>query len=78
MLTWLQDFFTWFGTMIESLVSFVVNMVTGLLDLLASIPTILTFLTSSIGHLPPVVLPFATAGITISVVLLVVGRQNNS
>lgn len=77
MFTWLQDFFTWIGTVIESLFSFVTNMVSGLLDLFASIPIILTFLTSSVGHLPEIVLPFAAASITISVVLLVAGRSNN-
>lgn len=78
MFDWLKDYFTWLGIMIESLVSFLGNLISGLLDLLMSIPTILSFTTSSIGHLPSVVLPFAVAGITISVVLLLVGRQNNS
>ena len=78
MFDWLKDFFTWLGTMIESLVSFLGNLISGLLDLLMSLPTILPFTASSRGHFPSIVLPFAVAGITISVVLLLVGRQNNS
>lgn len=78
MFDWIKDFLTWLGTMLESLVSLIGNLGKGLLDLLEAVPTVLTFLTSSVGHLPSIVLPFAAAGITISVILLVVGRQNNS
>lgn len=78
MFDWLMDFFTWIGDMLHSGVSLIGNLLGGFLDLLKSIPTILTFLTAGISNLPDIVLPFATAAITISVVLFVVGRQNNS
>jgi len=77
MLEWLQNFFVSFGSVIESLISFVVSLVQSLFDLVKMLPTMITITTSSIGYLPDMVMLFATLSISVSVIYLIAGRNNN-
>lgn len=59
---------------ITSLVSFVINTIFSLLNLLAHIPTYVDFLITSIGFLPNIVVPFCIASVSIYVVFLILNR----
>lgn len=60
------------------IIDFAVSLVDGMFDLLKLIPQAMSMFTQSISSLPPVVVPFATASISIAIILLVAGRSNNS
>lgn len=47
---------------------------TGLVQLIAMIPSAFAMLTYSIGYLPSVLLAFAAVAITLSIVFLILGR----
>lgn len=56
------------------LIAVVVNFVKGVLQLISLIPSALSMLSYSLMALPPVLVVFATAFISVSVVYLVIGR----
>lgn len=58
-----------------ALVSFVIHTFTSLFDLLSRIPDLIAIITSSIGFLPDVVMPFALASLSILIVLFVLNRK---
>lgn len=60
---------------ITSVIQFVVNSVTSLVNLLIKIPTYTAFLISSINVLPSIFIPFALACVSLYVVLFVIGRR---
>lgn len=64
--------------MIGSLIQFVFNMVTSLIDFVLSIPKFVTTLVTASSNLPTIVIPFFMASISITVVFLLIGRQNNT
>lgn len=72
------NFFQWISNLFEILFNFIVNFIDSILNFLKILPTVLTFLFSSISYLPDVLISFATIGITISIVLLLIGRQNQT
>lgn len=61
-----------------SIIDFAVGLVSGLFDLLQLIPATVQMFMGSVNSLPDVLVPFAVSGIAIAIILLVVGRQNNS
>lgn len=61
-----------------SIVMFVVHTFTSLFHLISRIPQLLAVVTDSIGFLPNRIMPFATAGITIMIVLFVLNRKVSS
>lgn len=63
---------------IVSLVTFVINTIMSLIALISTIPQQVAFLTSAINTLPNFVLPYATAFISINVILFIVGRKSGS
>lgn len=69
-------FFDWLVNTITSLVEFLWTIVKGLIQLISLIPTAVNMLTSSIGILPSLLVGFATATITISVIFILVGRNS--
>lgn len=77
MLEWFQSFFSSIGDTIVSLVQFVVSIGQALFDLIKMLPTVISMLVSSIGYLPSMLALFATLSISISVIYLVAGRNNN-
>lgn len=66
----LKSVLDFFGT----LLNFVEYLVTGLVQLIAMIPSAFAMLTYSIGCLPSVLLAFAAVAITMSIVFLILGR----
>ena len=81
----MEGFFEWLSTMwqtvqdvFSSIFILVGNLVGGLFDFLKVLPNVITMLSSSIANLPDIVLPFATISITVAIVLLIIGRSNNS
>lgn len=60
---------------IVSLVAFVVHALESLFSLITRIPTFISILVTSIGFAPNVIMPFAMATVSISVVLFIVGRN---
>ena len=63
------------GTIISSLVSFLVNTVNSLVTFISNIPVYLAFLTTSFSLLPSVIIPFALASVTTYIVLLLIDRR---
>lgn len=59
---------------IVSLVQLVISTIDSFVNLLLEFPTYITFLSTSIGFLPDLVVPFALATISIIVVLFMIGR----
>ena len=81
----MEGFFEWRSHMwqtvqdvFSSIFILVGNLVGGLFDFLKVLPNVITMLSSSIANLPDIVLPFATISITVAIVLLIIGRSNNS
>lgn len=66
----LKSVLDFFGTLLD----FVEYLVTGLVQLIAMIPSAFAMLTYSIGYLPSVLLAFAAVAITLSIVFLILGR----
>ena len=66
----LKSVLDFFGTILD----FVEYLVSGLVQLLAMIPSAFAMLTYSIGYLPSVLLAFAAVAITLSIVFLILGR----
>lgn len=60
---------------ITTLITFLFNMITSLIALITQIPKFVTLIINSINVLPPFILPFATAFITISVVQYILNRK---
>lgn len=66
----LKSVLDFFGTILD----FVEYLVSGLVQLIALIPSAFAMLTYSIGYLPSVLLAFAAVAITLSIVFLILGR----
>lgn len=77
MLDWIKNFLESLWDIILSLVGFVEQIAKGLFDLLKYLPEVVSMVTSSIGWLPSVLTVFATLSITVSVIMLIAGRNNN-
>lgn len=77
MLEAIFDAVEYIADLLSTLGEFLIDTVVGIGELLANIPAIVSMLTVSISNLPSVVLPFATVSITVAVLLLTVGRNNN-
>lgn len=71
---WLINFFGGLVDTLSSIFSFLISAITGLLDIISQLPTYIAFVLNMAGQLPTVFLGFFTAGVTISVVFLIVGR----
>lgn len=71
------NFFQWIADLFQTIIHFVVNLFESLINFFKLIPTIMTFVSASIGYLPSVVMAFAVATVAIAVLLLVLGRSNN-
>lgn len=59
---------------ITSLVGFVINTISGFINILVHIPTYTDFLISTISLLPTMIIPFCVASISIYVIFLIIGR----
>ena len=66
------------SSIIDSIIAifgFLINVVTSLITFVLHIPTYVTFLVSSIGIMPTVLIPFLTLTITLYVVLFLINRR---
>jgi len=72
----MNNFFTWIVDTVSSLVEFLWTLIKGLIQLISLIPLAVNMLTNSIGILPSILVAFATATITISVIFILVGRES--
>lgn len=62
------------GDFIYSVVNLLINIVTGTLQMLSIIPSSVAMLTYSVGYMPTILVGFAVALISVSVVYLILGR----
>lgn len=60
---------------IIAIASFIVHSLESFINLIIHLPSYVTFLIQSIGFLPALLIPFATASISIYIVLFIVGRN---
>ena len=60
---------------IGMIIDFVVQLVTGIIQLLALIPKMVETLTASLGLLPSLLVGFAGVTITVAVIFIIVGRE---
>lgn len=68
----------WILDTFSSLVNFVISIVTGLIDVVKMLPSIISTLTTSIGFLPNFLIIFATITLVISIAYLLAGRGGAS
>ncbi len=71
----LLEFFTSIGNAIYTVFQLLLNMVQGLVQFFLMIPQFLTYLTTVFAYVPAPLVIFLTMGVTISVILLIVGRN---
>lgn len=73
-MTYLGQFLSALVDVMAMAVTFVVNLISGLIHMIQIIPSALSMLSYGVSSLPPVLTVFATAFISVSVVYLVIGR----
>lgn len=69
------DILASFGEMVLALVDFVINAITSLFTFVANIPVYFNFITVLIASLPPWLLPYTVAGISLTVVAMLIQRK---
>ena len=67
-----------FVSVVTSIIQFVINLVVSLVRFIVMIPTYLTSVINSINLLPAYIIPFATATVFISVIMLLINRKGGS
>lgn len=72
------NFFNSLLAFLETLGHMVFSYIKSFLDLLLSIPRMLTFLFASFGYLPEFVAPYAFIIVSLSVIYLIIGRKGDS
>lgn len=72
------DFFNRLFEVIESLITFVINFIDNTLKFITMLPEVITQVTSSISWLPPALMVFATASVTVSVIFIMLGRGKSN
>lgn len=77
MLQWIVNALEAFFDIFRSLVAFIVSLVQSVFDMIKLLPTVVSLFVSSIGFLPSMLSLFATLSITVSIIYLIVGRNNN-
>lgn len=75
---YIADFLSSIWGALQSLFSFVLSTIKGLLAVFMMLPKFITYVTSSIGFLPSLLAVFATATVAIAIVYLVIGRNTNN
>lgn len=68
------QFFQTIGNFLYSVVDLLLNFINGIMQLLSMIPGALSMVSSSVAHMPTVLVAFAVGMISISVVYLIIGR----
>lgn len=68
------DFLSAISSFFSTIGTFLLNIVQGLVSVIALIPQAFVLITYSIGFLPAALLAFALAGLSICIVFFVIGR----
>lgn len=63
---------------ITTLFGFLIHFVTSLFTFISQIPTYVAIIAQLVLNLPSVFIPFATAAVTVSVVLWILNRRSNA
>lgn len=71
MLDFLKTFFDTLG----SLLTFIFNAISSLVNLISKLPSFVLFLTNSVALMPMILIPFVLAAISIYVILFILGRN---
>lgn len=71
----MQSFFSGMGEVLTLLYNYASDAFTGLYSLISQIPKFLSFGTTLVSHLPQFLIPFCMISITLSIVLLILGRN---
>lgn len=66
----------WLVSTLSTLFQFVVSLIEGLLNIIASFPAVVNMITQSISHLPPTIAVYATLTISICTMYVLVGRDS--
>lgn len=69
------DFLSSISNAIVSVFQLLLNLITGIVQLISLAFEFIAYLTLVLGYLPPPLLAFAGLGISLSVILLLVGRN---
>lgn len=69
------DFLSSISNSIVSVFQLLLNLITGIVQLIALALEFIAYLTLVLGYLPPPLFAFAGLGISLSVILLLVGRN---
>lgn len=70
-INWIEEL----SGILGGLLQFLVSLVKGLLNLIQSLPSYLSQLTTCIGYLPEVLVTWFGIGITVTVIFLILGRR---
>ena len=76
MLEGIFGFFEWLATLLQIVIDFIVNLIENLIAFFQLVPSVLVFVGSAISYLPSSIMIFATVGITVSVMYLILGRDD--
>lgn len=68
------EFFEGLVSFFSSIINFLVNFFSGLLQMLKLIPQSLVFITQAIGYMPPFLIVFVTAIVSLSVIMMIVNH----
>lgn len=69
------EFLSSLSNVITSVLQFLLNLIMGMVQLIALAIEFISYLTIVLGYLPTPLLAFAGLGISLSVILLIVGRN---
>lgn len=69
------EFFGMIGDVILTLLRLLWNLISGLVTFFGLIGEFITYLTQAIAYLPSPLIAFAMVGISVSALLMIVGRQ---
>ena len=61
---------------IINIAEFLISFFVSFFELIKNIPQYLSFITNNLSSLPNIVIPFATASISLYIVFLILGRNN--
>lgn len=70
----MNNLFKSIGDFLYAVVNLLINMISGIVQMLTMIPAALTMLTNSVAFMPTILIAFAIGLITVSIVYLIVGR----
>lgn len=76
MLEGIFGFFEWLSTLFQIIIDFITNLIENIIAFFQLIPSVLVFIGSAISYLPDSIFIFAGVGITVSIMYLVLGRDD--